>query len=142
MRQFCKKKEITSTGLGKQQVLSKCLVALNCCQQHEMMMILLLLLLSLFPRLLLLLLLLKSSASNKEIPLITSDGNWMSNSFFDSPPQHTHPFGFFPLKQKETVREEIYTQAHKCLTAKMVECICQKSTTLCQGQTCDFIFPH
>lgn len=36
---------------------------------------------SLFPLLLLLCLLLKSFASNKEIPLITSNGNWMSLSF-------------------------------------------------------------
>lgn len=68
MGHFCEKKErkeITNTGPGTQQVLSKCLVALNYRWQDEMMIILLLWLLSLFARLLWWLLLRKSSASIK-----------------------------------------------------------------------------
>lgn len=62
----------------------------------------------------------------------------MSSSFFHTPlPQI--PLAFFH-RNRRRLSERKYT--HKCLTAKMVECICQKSTTLLQGQTCDFTFSH
>ena len=95
------------------------------------------LLLLLFPWLWLLLQLLQSFASNRENPLNTFDGNWKPSSFFASPLPHT-PLAFFHGNRRRP-SEKTHTHTH---TDKMVECICQKSTTLHQGQTCDFIFPH
>lgn len=67
-------------------------------------------------------------------------GNWVSSSVFDSPSPYS--LAFFHRKQKETVREETHTQAHQCFDSQDGGLHLPKSTTLCQGQTYDFIFPR
>ena len=68
----------------------------------------------------------------------------MASSVFDSPLPHTHLAFFHGNRRRPSEKKytHTYTHTHKCLTGKMVECICQKSTTLFQGQTCDFTFAH